>query len=85
MELKVIKRSARVEEFNAEKIKRGVMKAGATVKLAGSVATNTAKWAKDKAADGGVLASDLHSKVLEFLYESDREVADSFKNFMKRH
>jgi hypothetical protein len=85
LELKVMKRAGQVEAFSADKIKRGVMKAGGTAKLAGTVATNAAKWSKEKAKEGVISAVDLYSKVLELLYESDREVADSFKGFVKKY
>jgi transcriptional regulator NrdR family protein len=85
LELKVLKRAGKVEAFSADKIKKGVTGAGGTAKLAGDVAFNTAKWAKETAKEGVVSAVDVHGKVLELLYEKDREIADKFKGFVKRH
>jgi hypothetical protein len=84
LELKVLKRAGQLEAFSADKIKRGVMKAGGTARLAGSIATNAAKWAKETGKEGVISAVDLHSKVLDLLYKSDKEVADNFKGFVKK-
>ena len=85
MELKVLKRAGQVEAFSVDKVKKGVMKAGGTAKLAGSVALNTAKWAKDTAKGGVISAVDVHNKVAELLYEMDKEIAGKFKSFVKKH
>ena len=85
MELKVLKRAGQVEAFSVDKVKKGVMKAGGTAKLAGSVALNTAKWAKDTAKGGVISAVDVHNKVAELLYETDKEIAGKFKSFVKKH
>jgi hypothetical protein len=84
LELKVSKRMGQIEKFSKAKIENGVMKAGGTAKLAGSVALKTASWAKETAKEGAISAVDIHRKVLELLDEKDKEVAKSFKNFVKK-
>lgn len=85
MELKVSKRARKLEAFSVDKIKKGVIKAGGTAELAGGVALGTAKWAKKTAKGGIVSAVDIHSKVLELLYEKDKEIAGKFRGFVKKH
>jgi len=85
LELKVAKRAGKVEAFTVDKIKEGVMRAGGTAKLAGEVALNTAKWAKKTAKGGVISAVDIHNKVAELLYGTDKEIAGKFKSFVKKH
>lgn len=85
MELKVLKRAGKLEAFSVDKIKKGVMRAGGTAKLAGGVALSTAKWAKETAKGGVVSGVDIHNKVVGLLYEKDKEIAGKFKGFVKKH
>jgi len=85
LELKVLKKAGKLEAFSADKIKKGVMKAGGTAKLAGDVALSTANWAKETAKEGVVSAVDIHSKVLELLHDKDKEIAGKFRSFVKKH
>jgi hypothetical protein len=84
LELKVMKKVGQVEAFSESKIKDGVMRAGGTAQLAGSIALSTAEWAKETAKDGVISAVDIHTKVLGLLAEKDKQVAENFKNFVKR-
>ena len=83
MELKVLKRGRELEAFSADKIKNGIMKAGGTAELAGSVALNTANWAKKTAKEGVVSTVEIHEKIVSLLAEKNKEVAEKFKSFVK--
>ncbi len=73
-----------IEAFSEDKIKKGVMRAGGTAKLAGNITLSTANWAKETAKGGVISAVDIHTKVLGLLAEKDKQVAENFKNFVKR-
>lgn len=73
-----------VEAFKPEKIKRGVMKAGGSAKLAADVAVKTAEWAKKTAKEGMISTVDIHRKVVELLSEKNKEVAEKFRSFVKK-
>ena|GEM_PF-3159289 len=84
MELKVIKKAGELEAFSVDKIKSGIIKAGGTAKLAGTVALNTAKWAKETAKGGVISTVEIHKKVVNLLAEKNKEIADKFQSFVKR-
>ncbi len=82
-ELKVKKRDGKTEDYSEEKVKKSLMKAGASENNAKTVASKITKWAKEKAKKGAVATSEIKNRVVEQMKTVNSGVAEKFRTFAK--
>jgi len=80
-ELKVKKKDGRTEDYNEEKVKSSLVKAGASENNAKTVASKVTAWVKAK--KGGVATSEIKNKVIEEMNTVNSVVARKFRFFVK--
>lgn len=83
--MQVEKKDGSLEEFDRQKISRGVVAAGLDEEGAESLASGVEVWAGE-AAGGDVISSlEVRDKVLELLREQDPEAAARFEEYKKEY
>jgi len=82
-ELKVKKRDGKTEDYSEEKVKKSLMKAGASENNAKTVASKITKWTKEKAKKGAVATSEIKNRVVEQMKTVNSGVAEKFRTFAK--
>jgi len=82
-EFKVKKKDGGTEDYNEEKLKTSLMKAGASENNAKTVASKVTEWAKEKAKKGAVATSEIKNKVIEEMKTVNSGVAEKFRTFVK--
>lgn len=80
--LKIRKNDGRMEDFDRNKVIRGVVVSGATAEQAEDIATQVEEWAKSM--PGGVVKSaDVRTKVLSILHSVNPTAATAFETYRK--
>ena len=83
MSIRVQKRDGRLEEFDANKIRQGLIAAGATDQEAESIAQEVENWAAVNAAKGFVRTAAIREKVLFSLRLVNPQAAAAFESYQK--
>lgn len=83
MNIRVQKRDGRLEEFDANKIRQGLIAAGATDQEAESIAQEVENWAAANAAKGFVRTAAIREKVLSSLRLVNPQAAAAFESYQK--
>lgn len=83
MPVKVQKKDGRLEDFNRDKVNRGVVKSGASSEEAENIAAQIETWAQGAAVNGVVKSSDIRIKVLELLRPVNSAAATTFEAYKK--
>ena len=83
MSIRVQKRDGRLEEFDANKIRQGLIAAGATDQEAESIAQEVENWAAANAAKGFVRTAAIREKVLFSLRLVNPQAAAAFESYQK--
>ncbi|MBN1331857.1 hypothetical protein JW978_03160 [Candidatus Dojkabacteria bacterium] len=81
MDLMVRKTDGTTEPFDRNKIKNGVMKAGATEEQAEDLTAQVETWAQEAAVDGVIATSEIRTKGLEILGQLNPEALESYKEY----
>ena len=81
--LKVQKKDGRVEDFDIDKIKNGIMASGATEVQVQNVAAEIESWASTHSINGIVRTPDLKAKLLEILSGVNPKAKANFESFKK--
>ncbi len=87
--MKVIKRDDKREDFDSNKVKRGIEEAVKRTEIdndrAKEVVDKVAKDVEDNFKDKDeVKSADIRERVLEKLNEEEKKIADSFKDYKKQ-
>ncbi len=83
MDLQVQKKDGRLEPFDRDKIKSGLLKSGASKEEAEKIAADVEVWAQNAAQNGIVSTFSLRNKVLEILKEINPTAANAFEFYRK--
>jgi len=83
MNIRVQKRDGRLEEFDANKIRQGLIAAGATNQEAENIAQEVEGWAVANADKGFVRTAAIREKVLSSLRLVNPQAAAAFENYQK--
>ena len=83
MNIRVQKRDGRLEEFDANKIRRGLIAAGATDQEAESIVQEVENWAASNADKGFVRTAAIREKVLSSLRLVNPKAAAAFESYQK--
>jgi len=83
MPIKVEKKDGRLEDFDRNKIKNGVIKSGVNPEQAETIAAQVETWAQGAAVDGVIKSSAIRDKVLELLGTINPKVASDFAAYKK--
>lgn len=83
MPIKVEKKDGRLEDFDRNKIKNGVIKSGASPEQAETIAAQVETWVQGAAVDGVIKSSAIRDKVLELLGTINQKVASDFAAYKK--
>jgi transcriptional repressor NrdR len=86
--MKVVKKDDRKEDFDREKIKRGIINAAKRAELSedrvNEIADKiAAKIEEDMKERDEAMSKDIRDKVLEELDREEKKVADEFRSFRK--
>lgn len=81
--MQVKKKDGRLEDFDREKVARGVVAAGASPETANMIATEVENWAGGAATEGAIATTEIRGKVLELLRLKDPAAATSFEQYRK--
>lgn len=81
--MQVQKKDGSLEEFDRSKVSGGVVKAGATLDQAETIATQVEAWARESAVDGIIRANEVRTKVLELLRATNPEAGATFEAYKK--
>jgi len=82
-ELKIKKKDGRIEDYNEEKVRKSLIKAGTSENDAKTIASKTTEWVREKAKQGAVETSKIRGKVLEQLRTVNNQIAEKFRTFVK--
>ena len=81
--IKVQKKDGRLEDFDRSKVSNGVVKSGASLDQAESIANQTETWAQGAAVNGVISSGDIRAKVLELLRAVNPESATRYETYQK--
>lgn len=81
--MQIQKRDGSLEDFDQSKISSGLVKAGATLDQAETIASQAVTWAQGAAVEGVLRASEVKTKVVELLQAANPEAAVVFEAFRK--
>lgn len=79
--MQVRKRDGRLEEFDRNKLKGGLVTAGASEEDAERYTTEVETWAGETAENDVIEATAIWQKVVEVLEASEPETAKTYKSF----
>ena len=79
--MQVKKKDGQLENFDREKISRGIVTAGASPETAEAVVTEVENWAGSAATEGVIATTEIRGKVLELLRLQDPAAATSFEEY----
>ena len=80
----VVKKDGQIEDFDRNKIIRGVISAGGTAEEAEKIAVEIETWLPTVAVNEVVQSSDIRTKGLEVLRAVNPVVADTFESYKKQ-
>ena len=83
MSIRVQKRDGRLEEFDANKIRQGLIAAGATDQEAESITQEVENWAAVNATKGFIRTAAIREKVLSSLRLVNPQAAAAFESYQK--
>ncbi len=83
MDLQVQKKDGRLEPFDRNKVKSGVLKSGASEQEAESVASQVESWDQSAAQNGIIGSLEIRAKVLEVLRVVNSVAAAAFEAYQK--
>ena len=83
MSIRVQKKDGRLEEFDANKIRQGLIAAGATNQEAENIAQEVENWATVSAAKGFVRTVAIREKILSSLRLVNPQAAAAFESYQK--
>jgi len=81
--LRVQKKDGRVEGFDIDKIKKGIMASGATEVQVQNVAAEIESWASTHSINGIVRTPDVRAKLIEILGGVNPKAKANFESFKK--
>lgn len=79
--MQVKKRDGRLEEFDREKLKRGLVAAGIEDEKTEELTSQLEQWAQDAATDEVIESQAIWEKMVEVLEETDPDSASRYKAY----
>ena len=83
MDVKVKKKDGRIESFDQNKIKNGLIKSGALPDEVNKVTADVEAWVSTAAVDGVIGTMEIRSKVIELLRAVNPQAAADFEVYRK--
>jgi len=83
MNLQVQKKDGRLEPFDRNRIKNGLIKSGASEAEAESITSQVENWAPTMAMNNTVKTADIRTKVLELLKAVNPTAGAAFEAYRK--
>jgi transcriptional regulator NrdR family protein len=83
MDIKVKKKDGRIEAFDQNKIKNGLVKSGALPDQVIKVTADVEAWASTAAVEGVIGTMEIRSKVIELLRAVNPQAAADFEAYRK--
>lgn len=81
--MKVQKRDGRIEDFDRQKIKGGILRSGGTEEQAESITTQIELWAQKMAINGIISSLSIKEKLFELLGPINPAAKTAFENYKK--
>ena len=82
-ELKVLKTTGKIEDFQSTKIINGILKAGGTPQEAEDISHKITDWIVQRKSSEPTKTTEIKEKVLQLLKEVNPKAGETFKSYRK--
>lgn len=84
IEIRVVKKSGRIEHFDKNKVRNSLLKAGATDKEANEVIKSITNWVRKSARFGVITSKEIEGKLIELMETRNQKATISFLKFARK-